>query len=364
MKSVKFIFGLCVDYLYCNNKEENILTEKTMSLEEVTELAQAALVGAGASIENAKSVARSTYLAERDGIRSHGLLYVPIYAEHVACGKVNGLSKPVVESKHSGVVSVDAQSGFAHPAIDAGWDMFVQSAKDNGVATLTVNNSYNCGVLGHHAERIAEEGLLGLCFTHAPASIAPFGGKKPLIGTNPFSLAVPNGDGKVSILIDQSASVIAKSEIMLRAREGESIEPDWALDEHGRPTTDPNLALKGTMMPSGGYKGFGVGLLVEIMAACLSGSVLSKDASPFSGTAGGPPNTGQCFIAFDPEAFSGSAFYEKVEHLCDRISEEEGARIPGAKGQLNRLKTMNEGVVVDGGLLYRINQYVNSEQNS
>lgn len=216
--------------------------------------------------------------------------------------------EPVVERTRPGAIRVDAASGFAHPAIDAGWQALTSAARENGVAVMTIFNAYNCGVLGHHAERLAQDGLLGLCFTHAPASIAPTGGSKPVVGTNPFSIAVPDGNGEAVIVVGQSASVIARPEIMLRARTGDPIEPHWALDHEGRPTTDANLALKGSMAPSGGYKGFGIGLLVEIIAACLSGAVLSKDASPFPGTVGGPPNTGQCFMAFDPTAYAGSTF--------------------------------------------------------
>ena len=144
----------------------------TLTLDEVYALAVDRLTDAGASAENAASVARSTWRAERDGIRSHGLMYVPIYAEHVRCGKVVGDAEPVVSRPRPGAVHVDAAYGFAHPAIDAGWESFTSAAWENGVASLTLHNSYNCGILGHHAERLAEVGLVGLCFTHAPASVA------------------------------------------------------------------------------------------------------------------------------------------------------------------------------------------------
>ena len=117
--------------------------------------------------------------------------------------------------------------------------------------------------MGHHAERLAEDGLVGLCFTHAPASVAPVGGKTPIVGTNPFALGVPNGNGGASIIIDQSVSVVAKSEIVLRSKNDEPIELGWAFDADGNPTTDAKAALKGTMAPSGGYKGFGLGLTVR-----------------------------------------------------------------------------------------------------
>ena len=335
------------------------MTEHTLNLEDVRQLTEQALMGAGASEESSRSVARSTVLAERDGIRSHGLMYVPIYAEHLQCGKVDGKAEAVVSSCRKGVISVDAKNGFAHPAIDAGWGAFIDATKEVGVAVLTVHNSYNCGVLGHHSQRIAEEGLVGLCFTHAPASIAPVGAKTPVIGTNPFAFSVPDGEGGVALSIDQSASAVAKSEILLRSRTGKAIEEGWALDENGNSTTDPVEALKGSMVPSGGYKGFGIGLMVEVLASCLAGAVLSKDASPFSGTKGGPPSTGQFFVAFDPEAFLNQEFAQQVEALVGSITSQDGAHLPGSKAKLNRLETESFGVAVADNLLERIKAFTN-----
>ena len=330
------------------------MTDTTLTLDDVEALARQTLETAGASPVNAASVARSTLAAERDGIRSHGLMYVPIYAEHVRCGKVVGDAVPEVSAPKPGAVRVDAQSGFAHPAIDAGFDALAEAARRNGIAAMTVFNSYNCGVLGHHAERIAEAGLLGLCHTNAPASIAPVGGRTPVIGTNPIAVGVPDTEGGAAFVIDQSASVIARSEIMLRSRTGEAIDPSWAFDAEGNPTDDPAAALKGSLAPAGGYKGLGIGLLVEVLAACLSGAVLGKDASPFSGTAGGPPRTGQCFIAVDPGTFSGGAFGTRVSDLVAAILAEEGPRLPGARRKANRVRIEAEGVQVDQALLDRI----------
>lgn len=326
----------------------------TLTLAQVEVLAATALKGAGASDLQAASVARATRLAERDGIRSHGLMYVPIYAEHLRCGKVRGQAIPEDTQPRAGVTRVNAAHGFAHAAIDVGWPAFTAAVRAQGVAVLSLHNSYNCGVLGHHAERLAAAGLVGLCFTHAPASIAPVGGKRPVIGTNPFALAVPDGAGGSVLVIDQSASVVAKSEILLRAREGQAISPDWALDADGAPTTDAQEALAGSMRPAGGQKGFGAGLMVEIFAAALAGANLSIDASPFSGPKGGPPGTGQFFIGIDPAAFGADRFAASMDHLARAITEQEGARLPGARRATNRLRTEREGVAVDDALMNRI----------
>lgn len=330
------------------------MSGKQITLDEVEVLAGQVLFAAGASPAAATAVARSVRLAERDGIRSHGLLYLPIYAEHLRCGKVVGLAEPVVSRPRPGSIRVDAANGFAHTAINAGWGDFTEATRLCGIAAMTLHRSYNCGVLGHHAERLAEEGLIGLCFTHAPASIAPVGGKVPVIGTNPFAISVPDGAGGALLVIDQSASVIAKSEILLRARKGEPIEPNWALDAEGRPTTVAEEALRGSMLPTGGQKGFGLGLMVEILAAAVAGANLSQDASPFSGTAGGPPGTGQCFIALDPSGFSGAVFASSMQRLAASITDQPDARLPGSRRKANRRRIEAEGVFADAALLARI----------
>ena len=329
-------------------------TETTLTLDQVEELATRILTGAGASAGQAASVARSTRLAERDGIRSHGLMYIPIYAEHLRCGKVLGTARPQVAQPRPGVVRVDAAHGFAHAAIDAGWPAFDAAIRAQGIAAMAVHASYNCGVLGHHAERLAEAGLVGLCFTNAPASMAPTGGTRPVIGTNPFALAVPDGAGGARLVIDQSASAIAKSEIILRARKGEAIEPGWALDADGQPTEDAEAALAGSMLPAGGQKGFGMGLMVEIFAAALSGGNLGLEASPFSGPKGGPPGTGQFFIGIDPAALAGAGFDAAILRLTAAITDQPGTRLPGARRAANRRRIETAGVQVDAALMDRI----------
>lgn len=325
-----------------------------MSLDEIESLAFRALTNAGTSPDNARLLSSATAATEADGIASHGLAYIPVYCEHVRCGKVDGQAKPQKTEPTPAVVTVDAATGFAHPAIDLGFETLVPMARKQGVAALAVSNSYNCGVLGFHTRRLATEGLLGIGFTNAPASIAPVGGKQRVVGTNPFSLAVPDGCGDVALLIDQSASVVARSEIMKRAREGSPIPPGWALDDDGAPTTDATAALKGSMAPAGGYKGVGVALLVEVMAAAMTGATLGIKASPFSGTQGGPPRTGQLFIAIDPTATAGGQFADRIIVLTDAMRSQPGVRVPGDGRRSAREIAKTEGVAVSNATLAKI----------
>lgn len=329
-----------------------------MSLKEVEDVAYRALVCAGTSHTNALALAAATAATEADGIASHGLAYIPTYCEHVQCGKVDGDATPILSRPAPSVVAVDAATGFAHPAIDAGFEVLIPLAKEQGLAALSVRNSYNCGVLGYHTGRLAAAGLLAIGFTNAPASIAPVGGRRPVVGTNPFSLAAPDDTGGAHVLIDQSASVIAKSEIMKHAREGLPIPKEWALDPDGEPTTDPNIALKGSMAPAGGYKGVGVALMVEIMAAAMTGATLGINASPFSGTKGGPPKTGQFFLAIDPDTTSSGLFAERVTTLVEDMHDMPGVRVPGDGRKAAQRRAHRKGIVVNKATMTKINDWL------
>ncbi len=131
------------------------------------------------------------------------------------CGKVDGQAMPVQRHQMGGAIVVDAGTGFAHPAIDLGFEALIPAAHQQGCACLVIRNSYNWGVLGYHVERLAEAGLVAFGFTNAPALIAPHGGHQAVIGTNPLAFAVPGPDGS-AFVIDQSASVVARSEVMTR----------------------------------------------------------------------------------------------------------------------------------------------------
>lgn len=326
----------------------------TMSLDEVESLARRALTKNGTSEANADAVARSIRAAEAAGIRSHGLARLATYCEHARSGKVDGRSVPMLERLAPGALRADARTGFAHPAIEMGLVPLAESARACGIAALAVTNSYNCGVVGDHVERLAAQGLVALGFVNTPRAIAAWGGRSALFGTNPVALAAPRR-GHPPLVIDQSSSVIARGEIMLHEQQGTPIPEGWALDSEGKPTTDPKAALHGgSLLPAGGYKGVGIALLVEIMAAGLTGANFSFAASSFANNEGGPPRTGQFFIAIAASTFGGHAFEDRLEELLTRMLAEPGARLPGAKRLAARQRTMAAGVTLPSTLHARL----------
>ena len=323
-----------------------------LSQKEALELAINTLQKNSATKENALPLALGIIDAENQGIKSHGFHYLPIYCLHLKCKKVKGSANPVLNTISNVSFKVDADNGFAHRAITLGMEKLIPSAKENGISSLAIANSYNCGVLGYHTKNIAKEKLLAIGFTNAPASIAPLGGIKPVVGTNPISIAVYN-KGEVNIIIDQSASVVAKSEISVRAKSGEKIPEGWAFGPDGKITTDAATALKGTMAPAGKYKGFGMGLFVEIMSACLTGSNLGIEASSFANDQGGPPGTGQFFIAINPEKYSNT-FEDKIGKIIKSIKNQEKARVPGSKRISNYKTNVNKEINIKEELYNKI----------
>ena len=316
-----------------------------------------ALTGAGTRPENAGYFADAILDTELSGLEGHGFYWLQYYCEHVRSGKVDGRAKPHVKKLSRVAFRVEDRRGFAHPAIEAGFSKLVPAAKKNGIAAMAVHNSYNAATLGYHTGYLAKQGLVAFGFTNSTPAIAPVGGRKPVIGTNPLSFAVPGKPGKIAFLIDQSASAVAWTAVKLAADEGRAIPLGWALDPEGRPTTDPAQGLAGSMAPSGGYKGFGAGLIVEVMCAALAGARRGPEMGSFMENDGKPISCGQFFIALEPNAFSGGAFAKQVAALAKSITGQDGARLPNSRREANQKRLAKEGLPIDRVLYERLKSF-------
>ncbi len=322
----------------------------TRAAAELRDLAERVLAAAGVTAANAAAVAAALIAAECDGIASHGLSRLPFYADQAASGKVDGSAIPAVTRSAAAVLRVDARDGFAYPAIGAGLAAGESVARALGTATIAIANSHHCGVLGHHVEWVAERGLIGLAFANTPSAIAPWGGKRAMFGTNPMAFASPRRDA-LPLVIDLSMAVVARGKIALAASRNEKIPEGWALDAEGQATTDAKAALGGTMMAVGGAKGSMLALMVELLAAVLTGSNFGYEASSFFEPAGSPPRVGQLFMVFDPAAFGGDAILDRVEALMATMLEEPEVRLPGDRRAAARRRAATEGITLPDELL-------------
>jgi (2R)-3-sulfolactate dehydrogenase (NADP+) len=314
-----------------------------ITLEQVEAVAVAALRRAGAVEPQAVPVARSVRAAEAEGTRGIGLGYLPWYCGHLRVGKIIGDAVPAVAQPRPGAIVVDARGGFAHPAFDAGEAALVAAARAQGIAVMAVRGAYACGVLGYFTDRLARAGLVALMFANASATMAPWGGRVPFFGTNPWSLAAPRaGD---PLVIDSSSSATAFVNLARAAATGAPLPPGWALDAAGQPTTDAAAGLAGSIAPAGGHKGGALALMVEVLAAGLAGANWSHAAASLGDDAGGPPGLGQTFIAIDPAAMA-DGFVPRLEAMLGAMLAHEGVRLPGARRHANRGRAATAGVTL------------------
>lgn len=301
-----------------------------LSMKELHDLAVTILVAHDTSPTNANTVAEALVAAQIDGQNGHGVSRLPSYAAQSASGKINGKVVPVAEQVGSAAWRIDGCSGFAFPAIALAIDKLTQTACETGIAIAAVHHSHHFGQAGYHVEKLADRGLIGLAFSNSPQAIAPWGGKTRLFGTNPIAFAAPRKNNP-ALLIDLSLSKVARGKVMVAAQNDQAIPEGWALDAEGNATTDAKAALKGTMVPMGEAKGAALVLMVEILAAALTGSHFGFEASSFFTTDGPPPGVGQLLIAIDPAPMSGDGFGERLEILLGAILSQEGTRLPGAR---------------------------------
>ncbi|MGN8158132.1 Ldh family oxidoreductase [Salinisphaera sp. SWV1] len=328
-----------------------------VSAERARELASKVLCNNAVSAPNADAVATALVAAELDGLASHGLSRLIAYADQAMAGKVDGYAKPRIRVNAPAALAVDAGHGFAFPAIQFGIEHGVARAREAGSCTVAISHSHHAGVLGHHVEAAATQGLIALGFSNSPAAMAPWGGSKGVFGTNPIACAVPRS-GAPPMVIDLSLSGVARGKVMLANQRGEAIPEGWALDEAGRPTTEAAAALAGTMIPAGGAKGAALALMVEILSATLTGSSYAFEASSFFNMEGPPPNIGQCFWLIDPDRLAGPQFAARLEVLFAAITDQPGARIPGVRRHELRVANQKKGVEIDDALMANIGQRV------
>jgi (2R)-3-sulfolactate dehydrogenase (NADP+) len=305
------------------------------------------------SPENAAAVARALVAAEAEGLKGHGMSRVPSYAEQAKVGKVDGFASPRTSQPRPALVLVDAAAGFAYPALDVARPLLADAAKREGVAAAAIRRSHHCGAAGHTVEALAEEGIVALFFANTPAAIAPWGGTRGLFGTNPIAFACPL-PAHPPLVIDLSLSKVARGNLLAAKQKGEPIPEGWALDAAGQPTTDPAEALAGTMVPIGEAKGTVLALMVELLAAGLTGANYASEASSFLDAKGPPPGTGQLIIAFDPAAIGGKEAVQRFAALAAMIEAEPGARLPGSRRLERRAAAEAEGITIAAPLLAEI----------
>ncbi len=302
------------------------------------DLATAILGALGTPPDIAADVAEVLVAADRRGIASHGTARLANYAALVEAGVLEPAARPVVVAERPALAQFDARNGWGHHAGRVALDWAVAAAGSQGIATAIVAHSNHYGIAGWYALRAAAAGRIGISLTNASPLVAPTRALDPLIGTNPIAIAAPAGHWG-AFCLDMATSTVPRGRIEVAARRGETLPVGWAIDEAGRPATTPQAALRGALQPLGGgeatagYKGYGLGLAVDLLTGVLSGSAFGPNIVPLFSTHHGPSDNAQTYIAIDPAALvGGDGFERRLEGYLDQLV--AAPTIAGAPGRV------------------------------
>lgn len=300
---------------------------RTVSADELRALAEAVFEARGVPAGDAALVADILIEANLRGHDSHGVIRIPKWALGLDSGALNAECAPVVIREKGATAMILGDRGLGPVVARQATDIVLQNAKEYGIGLVSVRKASHIGILQYYSQWLAENGVIGIVMTNTESGVAPFGSRQPILGTNPLTISVPSaGD---PYLVDMSTSVVARGKIVNALERGESIPEGWAVDKNGSPTTDPAAALAGALLPSGGPKGSGLAIMIDLLTGALAGGSVGTGV-------GGTMNMdqeitkGDMFLAIDPGAVGPHArFVACVEELAAEIHGSKPA--PGVK---------------------------------
>ena len=305
--------------------------------------------------EDAKIVTTVILDTSLEGLDTHGLSRLPQYLISMRKGRIN--PKPNIKiQNNNALVGIDGDNGLGQLLAERAMNEAIKAAVQHGIGLATVNHSNHFGAASYYCKMAANKQMLGIVFTNAPSAVAPWGGKGPYFGTNPVAFGVPFKEN--SVIIDLSSSAVARGHIILAAKEGKAIPLGWALDQDGKPTTDPKEALNGALLSLGGAKGYALALGVEVMAGILSGSAFGENVGFIYDDGQDPVDIGHTFIAIDvARLMPMETFYQRMENMIAGIKAvplAEGfseIRIPGERRHKIAHERLINGIPINATLL-------------
>ncbi len=323
----------------------------------------AALVrGVGTPADIADDVAEVLLASDMRAIASHGTARLTQYVSLVEAGVMDPIARPVIVRERPALVLMSAQNGWGHHACRVAMDLAIERARTQGTATVVVRRSNHYGIAGWYALRAAAQGLIGVSLTNSSPLVAPTRARVPLLGTNPIAVAAPAGRFG-TFCLDMATSTVPRGRIEVAARRGWALPVGWAMDTDGRPATTPEAALAGSLHPlggeeaSGGYKGYGLALVVELLTGILGAAAFGPNIVSLFSTHEGPADLGETFLAIDPGAIDDApgGFERRLETLLAQLVEAPLAPdapgpvlVHGAPEADAERRAAERGIAVDG----------------
>ncbi|MDO4260582.1 MAG: Ldh family oxidoreductase [Eubacteriales bacterium] len=290
------------------------------SYQRLKEFGEKVMKGAGLQEEEARLFMENLLYADSRGMGSHGISRLINYSKRVRCGVITAGANAEILRETSSCLLIDGHNGIGAKIARESMDFCIERARDTGCCAAAVRNGNHFGVAAFYTKYAAEQGMAAFIVSNSEAAVAPVGGAKAMLGTNPLGLAIPAGRNEPFDL-DMATSVVARGKVVLAQKEGRSIPTGWAVDKTGADTTDPAKVLDGGyMLPFGGAKGYAISLFIDLICSCLSGAENCRTTPHFWSDYEKPQNIGYFMVVIDPDKFlPRESFLERVDAILDEF---------------------------------------------
>ena len=332
-------------------------TDQRLKVEAANQLVQRIFVAAGLPQADAATVTDNLVQADLRGHTSHGISRVRVYCERIRDGLVATAPEIKVLNETLAAFHLDGGHGMGAVVAAKAMRMCVAKARSSGIAMCSLRAGTHFGIASHYTMQASAKDMIGYACSNAPATMAPWGGITPMLGTNPFSMSVPAGKHR-PIVFDSSSSIVARGKINLAEIEDRPIPLGWALDDKGRLTTNATEALKGSVLPFGEHKGFGIALMIDILAGVLSGAGHGPHLGPLWNNSETYQDLGFFLLAINIASFRNvEEFKGNIDQMIDEIKASKKAPntdeilVPGEIEFRNEQYNRRHGIVVGPGVL-------------
>jgi LDH2 family malate/lactate/ureidoglycolate dehydrogenase len=334
-----------------------------MKERELEELTTAALVGLGVAQRDAQYAARILVLGDLFGHHTHGVSRMESYGDRLAIGGIRAKANIRVESVAPGMARVDGDNAVGPAVGMRSLEAAIAAARENGIGIALARNSNHFGACGPYCYIAAQQGFASIVGSNATPTIAPTGGRETKVGNNPLAIGVPR-PGAHPVILDMAMSVVARAKLRDAVKRGESIPDTWATDRDGKATTDPRAAIDGFLLPFGGYKGYGLALMVDLFAGLLSDASYLTHVNSWIDEPHLEQKIGHFFIAIDASRLGSAdwlagrvADFAAIVHDTIPADPANPVRLLGESEMRNMERQLREGIDVDPAVIGKLLSY-------
>lgn len=337
-------------------------TTKYLSISDAEQFIAKALVANEVPLADALIVAQLMVKSDLVGADGHGLFRLPAYLKRIRAGGVNLKPNIRIEREKGATALINGDNALGHLVMNKAVEVAIEKVKEHSVCWVGSHYGNHSGAASVYVRKLAEQGFIGIYMAVGNANhMAPWGGIDLLLSTNPIAIAVPAGEHPM-VLLDIATTVAAYGKVKLAAQKGESMPSDWMIDRQGQPITDPKRSSEGSLLPIGGYKGYGLAVMIGLLAGALNNAAVGKGTIDFNAHHDLITNTGQTIIAVDPSAFGDKQeFINRVIALVEDLKSSstlpgvKEIRVPGEGAAKMMAQRMQQGIPIAPEFLESLN---------